>query len=752
MNMPNENPTPDPTGSSASSPQGPVAKLAQGPSNGGNQWLDNPLTLRSELKFDVRDQDGASFVVIEDPVRSKFFQIGTREYQFIASLNGKMTPRQVLDNLKGNFENDESLDEVDTVTICQWLVQSNLAYGSGIDNAKRLNQQAMSLKRAKLLGVINPISFKIKLFNPNEALKAVQPSFQWLFSRWFLLVWCIAAMVAGREIWTHWDQMGASSTGILSGYGWLWLLLLWVGLKVIHESAHGIACRRYGGEVPEAGVLLLLFTPMAYVNVTSMWRFSSRWHRMVVAAAGMYVELFISFLAIMVWTRTNGVVADVAFNVFVMSSVTTILFNANPLMRFDGYFLLSDLMGIPNLYTKGTKWFGDRLNSLIFGLPKTPNICPAKERRRVAIYGCLAWFWKISISLSLIIGAGVLFHGAGIILSVLGVGLWFGVPIYKQMKAIFGPAAKHKVRPIRVGLSFAIMGLICFSLFSFLKAPATKSSPAIVQFADETVVRARASGFITELDVVDGESVKKGQVLVQLTNPNLANEVVELERLVVESLTQSRIYRKQKELAQSMAELKKHKELKAQLAEKRDEAAGLRLTAPFDGFVFKRNLANQIGKFAERGDGILTIAQRQSKEIVVSIDQRDLESIKGNEGEMLRVVLPGLPLFKSKLVRVNPQASDMPTHPSLCAQAGGPLPVKPITDESVDSESGVQLIAPRFNVFIELDAATSNRLHSGQRGRVFYSTCEQSLGSYIFLAAQEWLENKIELATQSAVF
>jgi putative peptide zinc metalloprotease protein len=297
------------------------------------------------------------------------------------------------------------------------------------------------------------------------------------------------------------------------------------------------------------------------------------------------------------------------------------------------------------------------------------------------------------------------------------------------------------------------MTVIGISLFSILKAPATKSSPAIVQFADETVIRANTNGFIEELLVRDGDEVKQGQVLIRLSNPKLANEVVELERLADEALTQSRIFQQQNELAQAMAETRKNEELNKQLAEKSQEANGLNVLAPFDGFVFQRNMGNRLGSFAKRGDPLLTIAHRETKEIVVSIDQRDLESIEGNEGKILRVAMPGLMLFESKLVRVNPRASDIPTHPSLCAQAGGPLPVRPIVGNPDQQEkSRMELISPRFNAFLELDSSTSSRLHAGQRGRAFYSTRGQSLGSYVYLGVRNWLEHKIDLATQSAAF
>jgi len=747
MSPPENSPMPagDPGAQGAPNPMGPGGEQP-------DQWLDSRFTLRSDLKFDARNHDDQSFVVIEDPVRSKYFQVGSFEFRFIASVDGKKTGREIIESLNAMLPVGEvAYDDESATTIFQWLMQSNLVFGEAIDNAKRLSQQANAMNRAKMLGLFNPISIKFNLFNPNSALTAIQPYVQWWFSQWFAVIWCIVAVYAIGLMYTHWDQMGAASTGILSEYSWVWLFLTWVILKVVHETAHGIACRRYGGEVPEAGILLLLFTPMAFVNVTSMWRFSNRWHRMVVAGAGMYVELFISFLAFIIWTKTEGVAANIAFNVFIMASVTTILFNANPLMRFDGYFLLSDALAIPNLYTKGTNWFGDRLKSVFFGTPKTPNLCPEHELRTAAIYGSMAFFWKISISVSLAIGAGVLFHGAGLVLSAFGICLWFGMPIYKQVKSLFGPNATQKVSRRRMFVSFGILAAFCICMFSILKAPACKSAPAIVQFADETLLRADADGFIKELLVKDGEAVTKGQRLIVLDNPNLANEVVELERFADEALTQSRIYKKQDELSLSLAELEKHESYKEQLDEKRQQAAGLVIEAPFDGFVFQRGIENQLGNFANRGDPLLSIAQRETKEVVVSIDQRDLESIEGSEGTKLRVCFPGLNVFESELCRIDPRASESPTHPSLCAQAGGPLAVMPVASDNPD-EAKVELLSPRFNAFLDLDKTSSRQLHSGQRGRAFFSTKRQSLGSYFYLAACDWLKNKIDVATQTAVF
>jgi putative peptide zinc metalloprotease protein len=706
------------------------------------QWLDAVLTLRQELRFETRTQQGKQFVVVEDPVRNKFFQIGVREFSLISSIDSQQSMGDLADAI-----DDEEVNETFAAQVCQWLIQSNLAFCDSIDSSKRINAQVQSIEKASLIGKLNPISFKVKLFNPTSALNAIFPFSKFAFSKAFFTVWCIVAIFGLQTIWSNWDAMGGASTGILSGYGWAWLLAFWLLLKVIHEAAHGIACRKFGGEVPEAGILFLLFTPMAYVNVTSMWRFGSRWHRIVVAAAGMYVELFISFISVIVWSRTEGLVADTAFQLFIMSSVTTILFNANPLMRFDGYFILSDLLGVANLYPKGTKWFGDRMKSLIFGTPSTPNLIPRGEFWRCSIYGTMAFFWKILISISLTIGASVLLPHFGVFLAAIGGALWIGMPLYQQYQQTIGSKAKHPISPKRLGISLGTIACVTGLLFFVLGAPATKSAPAVVQFSNETILRAESPGFIDEVLVASGDQVKQGDLLVRLRNQELLDELTELSCDVDGSRIQVRIHQQNDELGLATVEEERLIGLEKQLKEKTKMAESLEIRAPFDGFVFQRQLQNMQGQFVDQGDPVLNVAQHRSKEVIVSIDQRDLDSVKENQGQEIRVAISGMPVFRSRFRRVNPRASTTPTHPSLCAFAGGSLPVKPAAS---DSESGpaFELLTPRFTAELSLEDSVSQSLHSGQRGLAFFKTSRQSMGSYLYLASCDWLRNKIELAMQ----
>jgi len=712
------------------------------------------FSIRKCLKFSTRFENGESFVSVEDPVRSKHYRIGLAEYRFIAKINGERSNANIFELLKnetgaqqGQQQASNELPQDQIVQIANWLLAMNLVTVNQSDNSLRLNAMAQQIERAKMKSWLNPISIRFSLFNPNRFLKSIQPATEWLFSSWFFVLWVMIGVYSLVCLVDNWQRVYASSANVLSSGSWIWLLITWFVLKVVHESAHGIACRKYGGEVPEFGVVFILFAPMAFVNVTSMWRFVNRWQRMVVSAAGMYVEFLVAFLAIIVWSQTDGVVASIAFSVMVMSSVTTILFNANPLMRFDGYFLLSDLLAIPNLYGKGGQWFSETTKQLFFGVPKQTQF-HANERVPVAIYGALAFVWRILIGLGLIIAASVLLQGAGLVLSGIGVVTWFALPILRQIVSLTDSNGQVKINKIRTAVSVAcLVGFVVAGVYVF-QAPATKSAPAIVQLHNESVIRSDASGFVTAIHVAEGQTVAKGDLLIELENPELANELVELTRLREEAKIQSRIHQQQGNQAMVQAETQRVYGLTDQIIEKQSATKGLQVLATDDGVIVQRQLANRLGSFVEQGDELLTVAKLDSKEVVVSVDQSEYDATVWTTGKQLRLMFPGKAVVNATLVSINPRASQSPTFPSLTATQGGSLPVRTLVKSpSDDNELNFELLSPRFDVTVSLPGDLGDQVLAGQRGYAYFESTEQSLASYLYLAACHWLESQIEMAT-----
>ncbi len=708
-------------------------------------WLALRPALRSDLRFEIRRSEGMTNYVIEDSTRRKFFQIGANEFSFIQLLDGKTEVQQALQQIRSTVKNPDTFSDDAAKRIVQWLIQLNLVQVDCVSTSDRIVKSQRQQKTQRLLTFINPLMFKIRLFNPDRHLGKLLPLFSWMFTRWAFAGWLILIAVAATQILQHSERFAIASDGILANGRWIWLIVAWVLLKVVHEMGHGLACKKFGGEANETGVLMLLFTPMAYIDVSSSWRFNSRRQRMIVSFAGMYVEIGIAAIAMLVWCHTGSqVVADICFNIYLMAGITTVLFNANPLMRFDGYYILADGLGIVNLYTRGQAAIQNRIRFL-FGLPA--DALPPLTRTNVAIlfYGLLAYFWRITISVGLVIAASTLLSGFGLIFACMGIVLWFLFPIYRFafqiIQAIHGKTLNRR----RLGASLGFVIVIGFAAFHWIQAPALKSAPAIVHFKDERVLRSDSDGFLQQVHVFNGQYVAKDQVLFELDNPELKVSVRKLKLEIEQAKIQAQIHQRNHELASLQAEQENIRSLTQTLAEKLSESDALVIRAPFDGIVVARDLENRVGMFFKRGDDLATIAKSTNKEILVSIDQTDWKSFEQGEGKPVRLGFPGLPLMKTTLDRINPRASDRPIDVTLTAAYGGPIPVRPGSENAPDS-SKVVLLGQRFTATIRLNELQSRKFEAGQRGVVYFRTPRQSLGSYLFLASRNWLKRKLQLS------
>lgn len=711
-------------------------------------WKKLRLTLRSDLRFEIRRSGGQINYVIEDSARRKFFQIGALEFEFIQRLDGRATVADVVTEIHSDHKTGNEFTEDSAKKIVQWLMQLNLVQTDCVATSDRIIKAKRLQRDQRMLAFVNPLMFRVKLFNPDRWLTKIEPLFGWIFSRWAFVGWLIVCLIALVQMCQNLDRLASASSGVLANGRWIWLIVCWVALKVIHEFGHGLACKKYGGEAPETGVLMLLLTPMAYIDVSSSWKFASRQRRMIVSAAGMYVEIFIAAIAMIWWCHTESkLVADVCFNLFLMASMTTVLFNANPLMRFDGYYMLSDAIGIVNLYTRAQQDTSSRIRYL-FGLPCELARRWNRTTTTIFVYGIFAFLWRISIGLGLILAATTLLHGFGLLFAMIGAMLWLLLPIYKFVMQIVTARAQSKLNRRRFSGTVGFLLVTGFALFTFVQAPAIKSAPAIVQFKDEQIIRSTTNGFLSKIHVLNGQYVRRGQLLFELENRELQMEIARVKTDLEKSKIQSRIFRKKSELASFQAEQKKISSLETHLAEKLDEASGLRILAPFDGIVFARGLENRLGVYLERGDEIAIAAQSSNKEIKVSVDQSDWNSFENGIGKEVKLGFPGKSIFATTIDRVDPRASDRPVDPSLTVAYGGTIPVHKINDgNKSDASESVVMLSQRFTATINLDSEQSKRFQAGQRGIVYFRTPRQTLGSYLLLASQKWLRNKLKSAT-----
>ena len=709
------------------------------------------LTLRGDLVFSPRTSGQDTYYLVEDPFNSKFYRLGVAEYGFVSLLDGKTSISQAM-RLLSTAMPDHGITDHDSVAICQWLIDSDLAHTRESGSADRLARSASDAGRREVAARLNPLVHKLALGNPDRVLDAVRPWIGWLHSPFAIGLWLVLVFLALLQVSQRWEQFAAASQGIFAPSNWIWLAACWLGLKIVHESAHGLVCRRYGGVVREYGVLFILFAPLAYVDVTSSWRFRSKWQRIHTAAAGMYIEILVAAIAGLVWCHVSAEsqLSHVCYNLVIMASLTTILFNANPLMKFDGYYILSDLVGITNLYANGQQYVQYWCRKFLMSLPATLPAWSGRTRTIIGCYGVASLCWRVLICVCLVVTASTLFHGAGIVLAVAAMVMWIGVPAVRFVRFLFCGKPGEQPNKLRF-LSIAGSGaLIAVMLLGVVPWPGASQAPAIVEFSQHSVVRADSPGFIEQIPVQSGDHVEAGDILAVLHNDVLKKEFAEIEIAIEKSELQSRALENQGKLAAQQSEDKRREALGKQLAEKRDEVERLTIRAPHGGTILGRNLDNLIGTYAEKGFELLSIGSDNGKEIRVSISQNDVDAFSNRIGSDVKVHLMHAGKLSCELSKINPRASHEPTHPALCAINDGPLPVKNSVSQSDDEtskENPYELLAPRFEGVVKLTDEQSQSIHAGECCTISFRPCHRPIGVHLYVEFSRWVREKVRVHT-----
>jgi putative peptide zinc metalloprotease protein len=647
---------------------------------------------------------------------------------------------------------DQAISEQDAITIVKWLIDSGLASTDASRTSGRLMETFEESDRKKRLAKMNPVSPKFNLFNPDAVLSQLTALLGWLFSFPLFFVWSAVVATAVYQVASHWDQVVGGGTMVLASDNWIWLGLSWIFLKLIHETAHGMACKRFGGDVRQCGIVLIVMIPLPFVDVTSSWRFGSKWQRIFVAAAGMYVEVFIAALAAIVWCYSDvGPIRQHAFNLMLAGSVTTLLFNANPLMRFDGYYMLSDWLEMPNLGTHGQQWMKWVGKKYYLGLDGNQPTWPEGRGWIVATYATLALFLKVMICVGLSIAAESLFFGAGIILAMIALVFWVVWPIVKLLKMVFiGEDTQQRPSRIRFCLTTLALGAVCWTVFTEVPWYARVKAAAIVDFQESHEVRTPVAGFLDEILVESGAFVQAGDILARLRNNEVVADVEKLEIELVANDIKMRQLRQNKELAALDVESKNREAIKHRLSVRRQQLASLTVVANFDGVLVADELESQLGVYLAPGQKICNIESDSEKEIHAMIGQRDRELFQNRVGQAVDVHVWGMGPghFTAGLRDLNPRGRlDLP-HPAFGATSGGPLPVKyrpPSGNEEESEQAPMELVDPHFFARVELPAAIGKELKSGQPAFISIRTSRGSVGEVLSEKVATWIRNMRKL-------
>lgn len=704
------------------------------------------IRIRDDVGFSPQVYGKETFYHIELSSSSQFYRVGYVEYVFLSLLDGKTTFSEAL-ALTARTQGATAFSQEQALSLYEWALESELAtFADEIAPAGGGSPKKTKTGAAKFLQKLNPFWIRIPFGRPDSVLKALNPFVGWLFSPVATVLGIALMLAAGSRLFFGWNEFRQSAGAVFSPENWLWLFLAWVLLKVLHETSHGLVCQRYGGSVRETGVILAFFAPLAYVDVSSCWKIPSRWQRIHVAAAGMYTELLLASMAVFTWSSVDSqVVSHLLYNVIIMASVSTLLFNANPLMRFDGYYILSDLLNIPNLYTRSSEAVQQMIQHILVGHRTSAPTISGSQVAVLRCYGVAAMFWRLLICATMLIAASVMFHGAGVALAVAGMIAWFGMPAWKAVTAVqrLGRTAPLRlVRGVVIASSFACV--VAGTLFG-LPVPFSTTAPGVVSLPDGFRVHTDVNGFIESIHINDGQQVSAGDLLLTLRNEEITNTHRDLEIQIQQETVRQQIAMKMHDAGGASVANSNLKSLNERLREARAQQDALRIYAPANGHVIAPRLESQEQSYVHEGDNLLVIDDSQSREVRISVAQDDFSLAEGQQGATVNVRIGTRKKLKGVIDRVIPRASRALFENSLAATEGGSLAVIATDDHGEDE---IQLTEQRFQAIVSLNAADLN-LPIGERASVQLGTLHESLASHLYDRSSRWLSEQIETAQRN---
>jgi putative peptide zinc metalloprotease protein len=635
--------------------------------------------LRPHAKIRRHSFRGQRWYVIQDPASGRHHRF-TPEAQLVISLmDGNRTVDEIW-SIACERLGDDNLTQDDVIRLLSQLHQSDILQADTSPDLREMAARADRQARRKLLqSVMNPLAVRLPLLDPDRFLTATLPLVRPLFSWFGLLLFAAVVGLALVLAAMHWTELTANiADRVLATDSLLLLAVTYPFVKALHELGHGYATKVRGGEVHEVGLMFLVFIPVPYVDATAAASFPGKWYRALVGSAGMLVEAFLAALAMFVWVNVEpGLVKAFAFNVMVIGGVSTLLFNGNPLLRFDGYYVLSDLIEIPNLGSRANRYIGYLIQRYLFGVADATSPVTARgEAGWFMFYAIASFCYRIFITATIILFVASEYFIVGVIL-----GIWSGLmvfvwPLAKSIGYLFtGPGLRdHRMRAFAVtGAFVAVVG----AAVVLVPVPFGTVSEGVVWAEKEAIVNAGTDGIVEEVLVAPNAVVVRGQPLLRMSDPLLPARVRIVEAELRElQLRHDALLVFNRAEARVVAERIRHAE--GELALNRERLAEMIVRSPADGIALLTNPEDMVGVFLRKGDPIGYVDNLADPVVRVVVPQNAIDLVRDRTSEIrIRFADRFDDVRSAAVVREIPIVTDRLPSAALTTQGGGPFAVDP---------------------------------------------------------------------------
>lgn len=648
--------------------------------------------LRSHIHIQRHTYRGQVWYVMQDQSNGEFHRYTPEANLLISLMDGRRSVQQIWEIACAQLD-DDAMPQDEVIRLMSQLHRADVLMTDRAPDVRDLVQRRRRQRAQKIKQYVgNPSALKLPLLDPDRWLSAALPYYRWLFTWVGGLLW-LAVVLYGAALgamhWkalTHnvWDQ-------VFSAGNVLAMALVYPLVKAVHELGHACAVKARGGEVHEIGLMFLLLVPIPYVDASAAAGFADKRWRMLVGAAGILVELFLAALAMIAWTQLEpGLGRSVAYNVIILCGVSTLFMNGNPLLRYDGYYVLSDAIEIPNLGQRANAWLGYLFKRYVLGLAavEAPRASRGEQWWFVG-YALLSFVYRMFIMfLAIFLVAGQFFF-FGVLLACWAILNTIVMPLWRLARQLFTDPQIQARR----GRSYAITALCVLAaagLAGAVPMPSSTDTEGVVWVPPSAQVRAPVAGFVRERQAADDALVAAGAPLLALENDELqrrdamlAAQVDEYQARYVQAHAQNPV----------QAAITRH-QWQSLLTEKRavdEQVQSQQVRSRHAGRYVSAQPEDMTGRYVQRGE-LLGYVLTEAETVRVVVPQSSLERIhRSLEGVRVRLVQDAGRVFEARVLREVPSATDELPSMALSLQGGGSIGVDPRKSQEGRAKSAENL-------------------------------------------------------------
>lgn len=713
-----------------------------------------PLRARQDLVVEFIRYGDVPFPVIKDPVGLKYFRLQPEQYAVLNLLNGERSLQEIRDDLQCDFPTSH-VTPADVQVLITDLHEKGLLLSDRLGQGESLVERKRESFWKKFRQVaLNPLYIRLPGWDPDRTLQRMLPWCGWIFSPPALIFFGLIIAASWLFLAIKVDSIRQKLPEFQQFFAWPNLIYLWATMavtKVIHEFGHGLSCKKYGGECHSMGVMLLVFSPTLYCDVTDSWMMKNKWHRIMIGAAGMYVEMILAAFALFFWYATQpGLINHLCLNVFFISTVTTVIFNANPLLRYDGYYMLSDFLEIPNLRPKAEKqlqqWFA--WWCLGIDVPRDPFMpttgsawfilfaIASSIYRWVVLFGITVFLYTVlkpyrlqSIGIMLAVG------------SISAILISSGWNLYRLLSA----PREEPMSKLKLAITVVLLGLLVAGALQ-IPIPWYEEAACYVEPVGIEHVYTRLPGYTVSIDVAPGDEVQAGQQLLLLQNPDLEDRRDELLIQLEAQQKEVDSYVARNDADGINLARERLKTLQDQLADIESQLRQTSVVAPIAGTVIrppvrprpklerlKEQLPGWSGTpldqknlvaYLDQRTHVASIAPPTEFQAIMLIQQGDRGDLQ--EGDAVRIKLDLFPdiVFDGRVDTFADRYLEF-CPPALSNKFGGPLPTV------TDPQGREKLTTPVFQGTIRFTEPPPE-LTTGMRGRVRFVVHKRTLAHWLW--------------------